>query len=44
MPDRIEAGTLMIAGALNESDLVIKNCRFEHLGHLRGNCSRRERK
>ncbi len=36
MPDRIEAGTLMIAGALNESDLVIRNCRFEHLGALTG--------
>ena len=36
MPDRIEAGTLMIAGALNESDLTLKNCRFEHLGALTG--------
>ena len=36
MPDRIETGTLMIAGALNESDLVIKGCRFEHLGALTG--------
>ena len=34
MPDRIEAGTLMIAGALNESDVVLRNCRFEHLGAL----------
>lgn len=36
MPDRIEAGTLMVAAALNESDLVIKNCKFEHLGSLAG--------
>jgi len=36
MPDRIEAGTLMIAGALNQSDLVIRDCRFEHLGALTG--------
>lgn len=36
MPDRIEAGTLMVAAALNESDLVIKNCKFEHLGNLAG--------
>lgn len=34
MPDRIEAGTLMIAGALNESDVTLRNCRFEHLGAL----------
>lgn len=36
MPDRIEAGTLMIAGALNESDLTLKNCKFEHVGTLAG--------
>lgn len=36
MPDRIEAGTLMIAAALNESDVTIANCRFEHLGALVG--------
>lgn len=36
MPDRIEAGTLMIAAALNESDVTIANCRFEHLGALAG--------
>lgn len=36
MPDRIEAGTLMIAAALNESDITIANCRFEHLGALVG--------
>ncbi len=36
MPDRIEAGTLMIAASLNESDLTIKNCKFEHLGNLAG--------
>ncbi len=49
MPDRIEAGTLMIAGALNESDLVIRGCRFEHLGALTretapdGNANRKRR-
>ncbi len=36
MPDRIEAGTLMIAGALNKSDITVKGCRFEHLGALVG--------
>ncbi len=36
MPDRIEAGTLMIAGALNESDITVRGCRFEHLGALVG--------
>ena len=36
MPDRIEAGTLMIAAALNESDVTVRNCRFEHLGSLAG--------
>lgn len=36
MPDRIEAGTLMIAASLNQSDLTIKNCKFEHLGNLAG--------
>ena len=36
MPDRIEAGTLMVAAALNESDLTLKNCKFEHVGTLAG--------
>jgi len=36
MPDRIEAGTFMIAAALNQGDLTISNCKFEHLGALSG--------
>ena len=36
MPDRIEAGTFMIAAALNQGDLKINRCRFEHLGALSG--------
>ncbi len=36
MPDRIEAGTLMVAAALNQSDLTLKNCKFEHVGTLAG--------
>ncbi|MGI9535194.1 MAG: UDP-N-acetylglucosamine 1-carboxyvinyltransferase [Thermodesulfobacteriota bacterium] len=36
MPDRIEAGTFMVAAALNEGDLKINNCKFEHVGALSG--------
>ncbi len=36
MPDRIEAGTFMVAAALNQGDLTINNCKFEHLGALSG--------
>jgi len=36
MPDRIEAGTFMGAAALNQGDLTINNCKFEHLGALSG--------
>lgn len=36
MPDRIEAGTLMVAGAMNGSDVTVRGCRFEHLGALVG--------
>lgn len=36
MPDRIEAGTLMVAAALCEGELDIKKCRFEHMGALIG--------
>lgn len=31
MPDRIEAGTFMIAGAMTGGDITIKGCRTEHL-------------
>jgi UDP-N-acetylglucosamine 1-carboxyvinyltransferase len=31
LPDRIEAGTFMIAGALTKGDLLVKNARPEHL-------------
>ncbi|MFQ5423637.1 MAG: UDP-N-acetylglucosamine 1-carboxyvinyltransferase [Phycisphaerae bacterium] len=31
IPDRIEAGTLMIAIAVTNGDAIIKNCRIDHL-------------
>jgi UDP-N-acetylglucosamine 1-carboxyvinyltransferase len=34
IPDRIEAGTFLAAGAITAGDLTIKNCRVEHLGAL----------
>ncbi|MEE9251887.1 MAG: UDP-N-acetylglucosamine 1-carboxyvinyltransferase [Thermodesulfobacteriota bacterium] len=36
MPDRIEAGTFMVASVLTKGDLTIKNCRFEHCGAVAG--------
>ena len=36
MPDRIEAGTFMVAAAINGGDLKINNCKFEHVGALSG--------
>ncbi len=32
IPDRIEAGTFLVAGAITAGDLTIKNCAPEHLG------------
>jgi UDP-N-acetylglucosamine 1-carboxyvinyltransferase len=32
IPDRIEAGTFLVAGAITGSDLTITNCAPEHLG------------
>lgn len=34
IPDRIEAGTFMIAAAITKGDILIKNCIAEHLGAL----------
>jgi len=31
IPDRIEAGTFMIAGAITNGDIHLRNCRLEHL-------------
>jgi len=31
IPDRIEAGTFMIASAMTQGDIIIQNCRPEHL-------------
>ena len=31
-PDRIEAGTFLIAGAITDGDLIVANCRPSHLG------------
>jgi UDP-N-acetylglucosamine 1-carboxyvinyltransferase len=32
IPDRIEAGTLLIAGAITRGEVVVKGARIEHLG------------
>jgi len=32
IPDRIEAGTFLVAGAITEGDLTVTNCVPEHLG------------
>lgn len=34
IPDRIEAGTYMIAGAMTRGDIKINECRHDHLGAL----------
>ncbi|MEW6008448.1 MAG: UDP-N-acetylglucosamine 1-carboxyvinyltransferase [Candidatus Omnitrophota bacterium] len=34
IPDRIEAGTFMLAACITKGDIVIKNCVAEHLGAL----------
>ncbi len=34
IPDRIEAGTFLVAGAITRGDLVVKNCRPDHLRAL----------
>jgi len=36
MPDRIEAGTLMIAAVLTKGDILVNKCRFENMGALIG--------
>jgi UDP-N-acetylglucosamine 1-carboxyvinyltransferase len=33
-PDRIEAGTFLIAGAITGGDLIVADCKTEHLGAL----------
>ncbi len=32
MPDRIEAGTLLIAGAITAGDVTVENCPVEYMG------------
>ncbi len=34
MPDRIEAGTLLMAGAISGGEVIVKNCMTAHLEHL----------
>ena len=34
MPDRIEAGTLLMAGAISGGEVVVKSCTTAHLEHL----------
>ncbi len=34
IPDRIEAGTLMVAALITRGDIIIKNVLFQHLGAL----------
>jgi UDP-N-acetylglucosamine 1-carboxyvinyltransferase len=36
MPDRIEAGTLMLASAITRGDLLIRKCKFENVGAVIG--------
>ncbi|MEX0999773.1 MAG: UDP-N-acetylglucosamine 1-carboxyvinyltransferase [Thermodesulfobacteriota bacterium] len=36
MPDRIEAGTFLVGSVLTGGDVLVKNCRFEHMGALIG--------
>ena len=36
LPDRIEAGTYMVASAITGGNLLLKNCRFENMGALIG--------
>jgi len=36
MPDRIEAGTLMVASALTKGDLFIRRCKYENVGAIIG--------
>ncbi|MBI3278384.1 MAG: UDP-N-acetylglucosamine 1-carboxyvinyltransferase [Acidobacteria bacterium] len=36
IPDRIEAGTFLLAGAITGGDLVVANCELDHLGALIG--------
>jgi UDP-N-acetylglucosamine 1-carboxyvinyltransferase len=33
-PDRIEAGTLLVAGAITQGDLIVANCNPTHLGAI----------
>jgi UDP-N-acetylglucosamine 1-carboxyvinyltransferase len=35
-PDRIEAGTFLVAGAITRGDLIVANCNPEHLGAIIG--------
>ena len=34
IPDRIEAGTFMVAAAITRGDITVKGARFDHLGAL----------
>jgi UDP-N-acetylglucosamine 1-carboxyvinyltransferase len=34
IPDRIEAGTFLVAGAITDGDLTLANCAPEHLGSI----------
>lgn len=34
IPDRIEAGTYMVAAAMTKGDIIIRNARYEHLGAI----------
>jgi len=35
-PDRIEAGTFLVAGAITQGDLIVSNCNPTHLGAIIG--------
>ncbi len=34
IPDRIEAGTFLLAGAISQGDVLVTNCNAEHIGAL----------
>jgi len=34
IPDRIEAGTLLVAGVITRGDLIVSNCNASHLGAI----------
>jgi len=40
IPDRIEAGTFLVAGAMTQGDIVVENALCEHLNLLLPSCAK----